>query len=139
MIRSLFRSLSTSGAVSGAGAGSGAASLRNPFSLSSSRAYAAKGKGGSKVSAPIKGKARAKDTRGTTADEDPSAEFSSSIDLLNANFEIPTSPLPVTYDKELDVGPGGRPLFSFTKTFSSFSHGDPCTYVDFRFLSLTYH
>jgi small subunit ribosomal protein S29 len=129
MIRSLLRSLSTSGA--GAGAGCGVTSLRNALSLSSSRAYAAKGKGGSKASAPSKGKARTKDTRGTAADEEPPADFASSIDLLNANFEIPTSPLPVVYDKELDVGPDGRPLFAFTKTFSSFSHTDACAYVDF--------
>lgn len=132
MIRSLLRSLSTSGA----GAGCHVTSLRNAFALSSSRAYAAKGKGGSKASAPSKGKARTKDTRGAAADEEPSADFASSGDLLNAHFEIPTSPLPVVYDKELDVGPDGRPLFAFTKTFSSFSHTDACAYVDFRFLAL---
>lgn len=123
-IRSLLRSLSTSSALT---------SLRNPPSLSSSRAYAAKAKGGSKAGTPSKAKARAKDTRGAAADEDPSPEFSSSIDLLNADFEIPTTPLPVKYDQELDVGPAGRPLFAFTNTFSSFSHKDASTYVDFRF------
>ncbi|XP_008795783.2 LOW QUALITY PROTEIN: 28S ribosomal protein S29, mitochondrial [Phoenix dactylifera] len=85
-----------------------------------------------KTKTTTKGKVRGKDPRGVSADDATRPEDASSAadDDLNVEFELPTDPLPVTYDPALDVGPGGRPLFSFTKSFSSLGRKDACTYVD---------
>uniref|UniRef100_A0A452YGB9 Small ribosomal subunit protein mS29 n=1 Tax=Aegilops tauschii subsp. strangulata TaxID=200361 RepID=A0A452YGB9_AEGTS len=60
-----------------------------------------------------------------------SAASAGGADEIDAEFEMPTDPLPPTYDPALDVGPGGRPLFAFTDTFASFSHRGVNAYVDF--------
>ncbi|KAI5016553.1 uncharacterized protein LOC123431389 [Hordeum vulgare subsp. vulgare] len=104
--------------------------------LLASRSYA-KAKGGGKPAASTsnRGKVRVKDPKGV-ASEDASASGESAAsaggaDEIDAEFEMPTDPLPPTYDPALDVGPGGRPLFAFTDTFASFSHRGANAYVDF--------
>uniref|UniRef100_A0A452YGI4 Small ribosomal subunit protein mS29 n=1 Tax=Aegilops tauschii subsp. strangulata TaxID=200361 RepID=A0A452YGI4_AEGTS len=104
--------------------------------LLASRSYA-KAKGGGKPAASTsnRGKVRVKDPKGV-ASEDASASGESAAsaggaDEIDAEFEMPTDPLPPTYDPALDVGPGGRPLFAFTDTFASFSHRGVNAYVDF--------
>jgi len=103
--------------------------------LLASRSYA-KAKGGGKPAASTsnRGKVRAKDPRGgASADDADGDEFAAGGggDELDAEFELPTDPLPPTYDPALDVGPGGRPLFAFTDTFGSFAHRNANVYVDF--------
>ncbi|KAL6595137.1 hypothetical protein ACP70R_048240 [Stipagrostis hirtigluma subsp. patula] len=141
----LLRSLLRRGAAAAAAASSGgarAASCHDPPSalaslLLASRSYA-KAKGGGKPAASTsnRGKVRAKDQRGVaSADDAAGDDFSAGGggggDDLDAEFELPTDPLPPTYDPALDVGPGGRPLFAFTDTFGSFAHRDANVYVDF--------
>ncbi|EER98173.1 hypothetical protein BDA96_02G072600 [Sorghum bicolor] len=103
--------------------------------LLASRSYA-KAKGGGKPASSTsnRGKVRAKDPRGVaSADDAAGADFSAggAGDDIDTEFELPTDPLPPTYDPALDVGPGGRPLFAFTDTFGSFAHRDANVYVDF--------
>ncbi|PKA57420.1 hypothetical protein AXF42_Ash013608 [Apostasia shenzhenica] len=111
----------------------GAAALRHrlssvlphpPETLSGvSRSYA-------RAKTPTKGgKVRAKDPR-AAAGHAPAGE-SSSTDDIKAEFDLPTDPLPVTYDPALDVGPGGRPLFTITDSFSPLTRKQFNTYVDF--------
>jgi small subunit ribosomal protein S29 len=136
-----LRSLLRRGAAGG-GIRAPAARLDPPASLASlllaSRSYA-KAKGGGKPAASTsnRGKIRVKDPKGV-ASEDASASGESSAstggaDELDAEFEMPTDPLPPSYDPALDVGPGGRPLFAFTDTFASFSHRGANAYVDFTY------
>ncbi|OAY70793.1 28S ribosomal protein S29, mitochondrial [Ananas comosus] len=140
----LLRSLLRSAAASSGGAAA-AAATRSPFprvsdllypgGAAASRTYAkAKAKAKAKTTAG-KGKVRAKDPRAVAGDSAAAAAgpdaAPSADDDLNVEFELPTDPLPVSYDPSLDVGPGGRPLFSFSKTFSPFSHRDARVYVDF--------
>uniref|UniRef100_A0A0E0E8W8 Small ribosomal subunit protein mS29 n=1 Tax=Oryza meridionalis TaxID=40149 RepID=A0A0E0E8W8_9ORYZ len=100
----------------------------------------AKAKGGGKPAGATsnRGKVRAKDPRGVASEEGAAGEFEGGGggaggggDDLDVEFELPTDPLPPTYDPALDVGPGGRPLFAFTDTFASFSRRDANAYVDF--------
>ncbi|KAK8919043.1 hypothetical protein KSP39_PZI021534 [Platanthera zijinensis] len=49
----------------------------------------------------------------------------------STSFELPTDPLPFTYDPALDVGPGGRPLFSVTQSLAPLTRKQSNTYVDF--------
>ncbi|KAL6845691.1 hypothetical protein ACP4OV_024514 [Aristida adscensionis] len=146
----LLRSLLRRGAAAAAAASSGggarfAAPCQDPPSaiaslLVASRSYA-KVKGGAKPAAATsnRGKVRAKDPRGgASADDAAGEDFSAggggaggADDGIDAEFELPTDPLPPTYDPALDVGPGGRPLFAFTDTFGSFAHRDANVYVDF--------
>uniref|UniRef100_A0A0E0LIA2 Small ribosomal subunit protein mS29 n=1 Tax=Oryza punctata TaxID=4537 RepID=A0A0E0LIA2_ORYPU len=105
--------------------------------LIASRSYA-KPKGGGKPAGATanRGKVRAKDPRGVASEEGAAGEFeggggAGGGEDLDVEFELPTDPLPPTYDPALDVGPGGRPLFAFTDTFASFSHRDANAYVDF--------
>ncbi|KAK3126653.1 hypothetical protein QOZ80_7AG0560040 [Eleusine coracana subsp. coracana] len=106
-----------------------------PASLAS-RSYA-KAKGGGKPagSTSNRGKVRAKDPRGVASADDAAGEFAGGggveVDGIDDEFELPTDPLPPTYDPALDVGPGGRPLFAFTDTFGTFHHRDANVYVDF--------
>ncbi|KAG0451367.1 hypothetical protein HPP92_026488 [Vanilla planifolia] len=74
------------------------------------------------------GKVRLKGPRAGGTEE--AAGEASSAEDVNAAFELPTDPLPVTYDPALDVGPGGRPLFSFTDSFSPLTRKQANTYVD---------
>jgi len=103
--------------------------------LLASRSYA-KAKGGGKPASSTsnRGKVRAKEPRGVaSADDAAGADFSAGGggDDIDTEFELPTDPLPPTYDPALDVSPGGRPLFAFTDTFGSFAHRDANVYVDF--------
>ncbi|XP_072952437.1 uncharacterized protein [Typha angustifolia] len=131
LLRSVLRSAATAGGAGGA--------TRNPFSplsdlLPGAGAGATRSYAKAKTKATTnKGKVRAKDPRGVAADDSSAGAdaTSSAGDDLNVEFELPTDPLPVTYDPALDLGPEGRPLFAITKTFSSFTHKDACTYVDF--------
>lgn len=114
-----------------------------PASLASlllaSRSYA-KAKGGAKPAAAAtsnRGKVRAKDPRGVASADDAAGEFAGGggveDDGIDDEFELPTDPLPPTYDPALDVGPGGRPLFAFTDTFGTFHHRNSNVYVDFTY------
>ncbi|XP_020586539.1 28S ribosomal protein S29, mitochondrial [Phalaenopsis equestris] len=76
-----------------------------------------------------KGKVMVKGPR--TGGGDEAAVDSSSTEDMNASFELPTDPLPFTYDPALDVGPGGRPLFSVTESFNPLTRKQANTYVDF--------
>lgn len=119
-----------------------AAEIRKPSSLlfypignttAASAAVLSRSYSKAKTKTTTKGKVRVKGPRGVSTDDAARPDEASSIDDdLNVEFELPTDPLPVTYDPALDVGPRGRPLFSFTKSFSSLSCKDACTYVDFR-------
>jgi small subunit ribosomal protein S29 len=139
-----LRSLLRRGAAAAAGGvRAPAARLDPPASLPSlllaSRSYA-KAKGGGKPAASTsnRGKIRVKDPKGVASEDASAASGESSAsaggaDELDAEFEMPTDPLPPTYDPALDVGPGGRPLFAFTDTFASFSHRGANAYVDFSY------
>ncbi|TVU17939.1 hypothetical protein EJB05_34001 [Eragrostis curvula] len=140
----LLRSLLRRGAAAVAAAGSGGVPLTArpdpPASLASlllaSRSYA-KAKGGAKPASSTsnRGKVRAKDPRGVASADDAAGDFAGGggveDDGIDDEFELPTDPLPPTYDPALDVGPGGRPLFAFTDTFGTFHHRDANVYVDF--------
>lgn len=84
------------------------------------------------------------DPRGVASEEGAAGEFegggggAGGGDDLDVEFELPTDPLPPTYDTALDVGPGGRPLFAFTDTFASFSRRDANAYVDFTYAPLLF-
>lgn len=129
LLRSLLRSAATAGGVA-------AARGENPITAfiipteTKSRTYA-KAAGG-KAKTTTKGKGKVKETRAGPAADD--AAESASLDDINAEFELPTDPLPPTYDPLLDVGPEGRPLFSCVDSFSRVSYRDAPIYVDFRFL-----
>lgn len=134
-------------AVSAGGVRAPAARPDPPASLASlllaSRSYA-KAKGGGKPAASTsnRGKVRVKDPKGV-ASEDASASGESAAsaggaDEIDGEFEMPTDPLPPTYDPALDVGPGGRPLFAFTDTFASFSHRGANAYVDFTYAPILF-
>ncbi|OEL25729.1 hypothetical protein BAE44_0013252 [Dichanthelium oligosanthes] len=134
----LRRAAAAAGAPSGGGVR--ATALPDPppalaSLLLASRSYA-KAKGGGKPASSTsnRGKVRAKDPRGVASAEDADGDESSAAgggEDLDAEFEMPTDPLPPTYDPALDVGPGGRPLFAFTDTFGTFAHRDANVYVDF--------
>ena len=139
----LLRPLLRRGAAAAAAVSSGGAratALPDPPAalaslLLASRSYA-KAKGGGKPASSTsnRGKVRAKDPRGVASAGDAAgADFSAGGggDDIDTEFELPTDPLPPTYDPALDVGPGGRPLFAFTDTFGSFAHRDANVYVDF--------
>ncbi|XP_040382413.1 uncharacterized protein LOC102719882 [Oryza brachyantha] len=141
LLRSLLRRGSAAAtAVGGVGTRATAARVADPPAalaslLLASRSYA-KAKGGGKPAgaATNRGKVRAKDPRGVASDEGAAGDFEgggAGADDLDVEFELPTDPLPPTYDPALDVGPGGRPLFAFTDTFASFSHRNANAYVDF--------
>ncbi|KAJ0982743.1 hypothetical protein J5N97_010998 [Dioscorea zingiberensis] len=125
LLRSLLRSAATAG-------GAVAERVRSPIAAlivptdTTSRTFA-KAAGG-KAKTTTKGKVKVKDSRSGPADD---AAESSSMDNINAEFELATDPLPVVYDPLLDVGPGGRPLFSRVDSLSRISHRDAPTYVDF--------
>ena len=88
-----------------------------------------------------RGKVHAKDPHGVASEDAAAGDFTSSAgggDDLDAELELPTDPLPPTYDPALDVGPGGRPLFAFTDTFVSFCHRDASAYVDFTYTPLLF-
>ncbi|XP_039140752.1 uncharacterized protein LOC120277940 [Dioscorea cayenensis subsp. rotundata] len=126
LLRSLLRSAATAGGVA-------AARGENPITAfiipteTKSRTYA-KAAGG-KAKTTTKGKGKVKETRAGPAADD--AAESASLDDINAEFELPTDPLPPTYDPLLDVGPEGRPLFSCVDSFSRVSYRDAPIYVDF--------
>lgn len=63
---------------------------------------------------------------------DEAAGDSSFTEDMSSSFELPTDPLSFTYDPALDVGPGGRPLFSITGSFNPLTRKQANTYVDFR-------
>lgn len=136
----LLRPLLRRAAAAASSGGGRAATLPDPPAalaslLLASRSYA-KVKGGGKPASSTtnRGKVRVKEPRGGASAEDADGdEFSAGAggDDLDAEFELPTDPLPPTYDPALDVGPGGRPLFAFTDTFGSFAHRNANVYVDF--------
>ncbi|GJN24852.1 hypothetical protein PR202_gb12620 [Eleusine coracana subsp. coracana] len=142
LLRPLLRRGAAAAANAAAGSGGVLPTARPepPASLASlllaSRSYA-KAKGGGKPagSTSNRGKVRAKDPRGVASAEDAAGEFAGGggveDDGIDDEFELPTDPLPPTYDPALDVGPGGRPLFAFTDTFGTFHHRDANVYVDF--------
>ncbi|KAG6519466.1 uncharacterized protein LOC121967613 isoform X1 [Zingiber officinale] len=124
MLRSLLRPAAAAAAVGNR------ASILLPDLLSasaSSRSYSAKKK------TTDKGKARVKNPRAeSTDDTDARAEDASHIsDGIDDEYELPKDPLPPSYDPALDVGPGGRPLFTMTNSFASLGRKEACTYVDF--------
>lgn len=128
MLRSLLRSSSAAAASVAVG---NRASIFLPNLLpasASSRSYSAKNKTANK------GKARVKNPRAESIDEtDARGEDASHIsDGIDDEYERPKDPLPPSYDPALDVGPGGRPLFTMTNSFASLSRKEACTYVDFR-------
>ncbi|RWW78160.1 hypothetical protein BHE74_00013631 [Ensete ventricosum] len=130
MLRSVLRS-STAAAV-------GRASSLLPdllFPAASSRAYArAKTKTKTKTKAKTQTTTKGKKSRSVSSDESAARpdDASNAFDGIDIEFERPTDPLPPTYDPALDVGPGGRPLFAFTKSFASLTRKEPTSYVDFR-------
>ncbi|WOL18026.1 hypothetical protein Cni_G26819 [Canna indica] len=124
MLRSILRS---SAAAAAARASSIFPDL--PSTAAASRNYS---KAKTKTTTTNKGKVRVKDPRAVSAD-DASArtEDSSSVsDDIDTEFELPKDPLPPTYDPALDVGPGGRPLFTITKSFAPLTRKESHTYVD---------
>lgn len=155
LLRSLLRRAAVAATATAAGGGVGVGARATtgradpPAALASllvaSRSYA-KAKGGGKPAGATsnRGKVRAKDPRGVASEEGAAGEFegggggAGGGDDLDVEFELPTDPLPPTYDPALDVGPGGRPLFAFTDTFASFSRRDANAYVDFTYAPLLF-
>jgi small subunit ribosomal protein S29 len=143
LLRPLLRRAAAASAVAGSGGVLPTARPDPPASLASlllaSRSYA-KAKGGGKPagSTSNRGKVRAKDPRGVASADDAAGEFASGVedDGIDDEFELPTDPLPPTYNPALDVGPGGRPLFAFTDTFGTFHHRNSNVYVDFTYVAL---
>jgi small subunit ribosomal protein S29 len=142
LLRPLLRRAAAASAVAGSGGVLPTARPDPPASLASlllaSRSYA-KAKGGGKPagSTSNRGKVRAKDPRGVASADDAAGEFASGVedDGIDDEFELPTDPLPPTYNPVLDVGPGGRPLFAFTDTFGTFHHRNSNVYVDFSYVA----
>ena len=133
MLRSVLRSSSAAAAAAGARGSSLFSDLL--FPPASSRAYAkAKTKAKTKTKTKTKTTTKGKNSRSVSADESAASvdDASHAFDGIDIEFERPTDPLPPTYDPALDVGPGGRPLFAFTKSLAPLSRKEACSYVDFR-------
>ncbi|CAL9202254.1 unnamed protein product [Musa hybrid cultivar] len=131
MLRSVLRSSSAAAAAGGRGSSLFSDLL---FPPASSRAYAkAKTKAKTKTKTKTKTTTKGKNSRSVSADESAASvdDASHAFDGIDIEFERQTDPLPPTYDPALDVGPGGRPLFAFTKSLAPLSRKEACSYVDF--------
>ncbi|MQL98882.1 hypothetical protein Taro_031598 [Colocasia esculenta] len=132
MLRSLLARAARAASSYGRGSRSPSA-LLVPAATGLASHYSSKAKGNA---VPAKkpgatGGGKMKGRKGPTyAKVDDMAASAPSAD--DAEFELPTDPLPVPpFDPALDVRPGGRPLFCRKDSLSELTHKDACTYLDF--------